>query len=152
MYGVFSDYLISRYAKRAEDKLKDVLDHMNRLSTSKSQKEYDPVTSDHHVVCISPLTRNEYFTDNKYIYECLTNSHIKLLIRWINKNIVLGIYKNNQLQYYSTNVRIRIASCMLNTLVEKKFVNKEYALLFHEILIANVTDLVNKLLDDELPF
>ena len=148
MYGVFSNYLVSRYSRQNESTIESALDHMRELTTAKSKFEYDPVLSDHHVVCMSHLTKDEYFKDCDYIYECLTNHHLMLLIRWINKNIVLRCSES----VYSTNVRLRIATCMLNKLEEANFVSKRHALWFHEILVANIADLRNSLLDDMLPF
>ena len=132
MYGVFSNYLVSRYSRQNESTIESALDHMRELTTAKSKFEYDPVLSDHHVVCMSPLTKDEYFTDCDYIY----------------KNIVLRCSES----VYSTNVRLRIATCMLNKLEEANFVSKRHALWFHEILVANIADLRNSLLDDMLPF
>lgn len=107
------------------------------------------VLKNHHILTDSPLTMNEYFLEGNYIYTCITNRHLMKIVEWINENIILTIDTDF---YKSTDVKIRIATGMINKLVGQGKLDKDYGLIAHDILIANIVSIQNELSLEELPF
>lgn len=151
--GVFSDYLIKSWQQKGPVKpefpLKWTLTEMERYLNN--NKEYGKwvVLYDHHIITSSPLTEKELFTDGHYIFTCITNNELRKIISWINKNIVLQLYEDST---KTTDIKIRIATGMLNKLAENKIIDKDYSILAHDILVKNVFEMRFELATEQLPF
>lgn len=88
---------------------------------------------------------NSWLTVNQEILDCLAeNKDFQKCAIWIYENIIL---RANLDLYNTISVRIRIASSMLRPILKKSLY-----IYVCDALIANINDLQNKLIDEELPF
>lgn len=151
MYNVFSNYLkwswLNKNAKTGS--LEAALNEMVKTYKTDKFHAYYNIEIDPHIIVSSPLTLNEYNQPGTYTYECFNNDDLKSVIKWININILLRLKDDS---YITTGVKIRIATSMINKLVGQEKLKKDYALLAHDILVANVAEVRNILLDESLPF
>lgn len=151
MHNVFSNYLKwSWLGKKAKtSSVKAALDEMAKTYNTDEFHAYYNVEIDPHIIVSSPLTLNEYNQPGTYTHECFNNDDLRSVIKWINKNILLRLTHDS---YITIGVRIRIATCMINKLVGQEKLKKDYGILAHDILVANVTEIQNTLLNESLPF
>lgn len=154
MHDVFSNYVKSKL----KDFKKIPADYKLKAALSDIKNEYDKTTPfikkywilyDPHIVLCSPLTANEYNVEGTYTFEVFNNPKLKPLIEWINLQILLRLLSDN---YQTITIKIRIATSMLNKLVDEHSISKEYAILFHDILVANVRNCLSILWTEDLPF
>lgn len=92
--------------------------------------------------CIAPFN----------IQKCLTNSLLRNWIQWVNKNIVLQLWCDTE---DTTNVKLRIATGMLNKLNEDEryiCIDPIEKIQIHSNLVKNIKEEVIKIQLDELPF
>lgn len=92
--------------------------------------------------CIAPFN----------IQKCLTNSLLRNWIQWVNKNIVLQLWCDTE---DTTNVKLRIATGMLNKLNEDEryiCVDPVEKIQIHSNLVNNIREEIIKIQLDELPF
>lgn len=154
MHNVFSNYVKS--------KLKDIkkipADYKLAEALFDIKEEYEKsspfirkywILKDPHIVLCSPLTTNEYNVEGTYTFEVFNNHELQSLIEWINREITLKLLSDN---HPTVEIKIRIATSMLNKLVDNHSISKEYAILFHDILVANVRDCESVLWTEDLPF
>lgn len=142
---MFSKYLKTYWRSTS---LHEALERMRATKKNDFSYKYC-VLKDHHILVDSVLTENEYFMQDNYIYQCLTNKDLIKVIEWINENILLTI----DIDFYkSIDVKMRIATGMLNKLVYTGKLDKDYAMIAHDILIANLSSIQNELSFEELPF
>lgn len=87
--------------------------------------------------------------DYDLLYEIWRNEHLSKLTQWINENITLSLGIDN---YITINVKLRIATGMLNNLVNKGLVSSISAIQYHDRLVSNVRNEVSILLTEDLPF
>ena len=96
---------------------------------------------------IAPILEDEDNID--ILYEVSTNNHLRILVRWINRRITLFI---GIADYRTLGVRLRIATSMLNKLVENDIVPRDIAEKIHYYLCNNVRNECNLITDEDLPF
>ena len=144
--GVFSEYLVEYWSPKSpvksEHPLKDAIEEMNRNKLTWAAQH------DHHVFACSPLTKGLYFERGNYL-ESLHLHAMFNIIQWVNENIVMCVIDDNII---TSNVKMRIATGMLNRAVDKNKLNKDYAMLAHDILVANIAELRFSLATEQLPF
>ena len=77
----------------------------------------------------------------------MSNFDVMDLLKWINTNIVNGLLANDN--YYTTQVKLRIATGMLNKITSLSDVQKQT---LHTRLVTNVNDLYSIRATRDLPF
>lgn len=84
-----------------------------------------------------------------FISKLCYSTELISVLRWVNKNILceFNIYNERSL-----NVKIRIATSMLNNLVKNNVVKKQDAMIIHDNMVHNINFLNNRLSCEELPF
>ena len=87
--------------------------------------------------------------DYDIIYEIWRNSRLHDIIVWINKKITLEIGK---LDYRAIDVRLRIATNMLNKLVNEGFLSRDLNMRIHYMLVTNVRQEMSAINVEDLPF
>lgn len=151
MYGVFSKFLkwVWRSSSSNNDNLRVIIDHMRNSYEKDERTAYWTILTFPWIITKSVLTENDYITTSDYIYQCYNNDGLRAVVVWINKNILLQLTKDT---YITTEVKIRIATGMINKLVAQEKLNKDYGMVAHDILVANIRELQNDIMDEELPF
>lgn len=151
MYGVFSKFLkwVWRSSNLNDDNLRVIIDHMRNSYEKDERTAYWTILTFPWIITKSVLTENEYITTSDYIYQCYNNDGLRAVVVWINKNILLQLTKDT---YITTEVKIRIATGMINKLVAQEKLDKDYGMVAHDILVANIRELQNNIMDEELPF
>lgn len=151
MYGVFSKFLkwVWRSSSSNDDNLRVIIDHMRNSYEKDERTAYWTILTFPWIITKSVLTENEYITTSDYIYQCYNNDGLRAVVVWINKNILLQLTKDT---YITTEVKIRIATGMINKLVAQEKLDKDYGMVAHDILVANIRELQNNIMDEELPF
>ena len=71
------------------------------------------------------------------------------VLRWINRRIVFEI---PNIDYRTVEVRIRIASGMLNKLVYKGIIPKNIGIIYHSRLVHRVRQILGAVNVEDLPF
>ena len=71
------------------------------------------------------------------------------VLKWINKRIVFEL---PNVDYRTVGVRIRIATNMLNKLVEEDIIPKHVAIVYHTRLVDRVGEVLGKINTEDLPF
>lgn len=71
------------------------------------------------------------------------------LVLWINKNLLQQIRKDN---YITRNVKIRIATGMLNNLEKEKIITHDLNVYYHDNLVNNLFNLDKAIILEDLPF
>jgi hypothetical protein len=88
--------------------------------------------------------------DEERMYEyILQYKGLSDLIYWINKNILMQI---DALESKTLEVRLRIATSMLNKVINEKKINKLVGVVIHDNFVKNLKRLYFDLSIDELPF
>ena len=77
----------------------------------------------------------------------MSNFDVIDLLKWINNNIVVGLFANEN--YYTIQVKLRIATGMLNKINSLSDVQKQA---LHSNLTKNVNDLWAIRISRDLPF
>ena len=151
MNSVFSNYLIKAWCPKQNDgcKLKATIDRLSCIEKANNTYAYWHFVSAPHIFTMHALTRNEYFGQSYYITQCFTNDAFKKVVVWVNKNILLQLTKDN---YITTNVKIRIATSMINKCLMQEKLSKDFGIIAHDILVSNIKELQSVLRDEELPF
>lgn len=151
MYGVFSKFLkwVWRSSNSNDDNLRVIIDHMRNSYEKDERTAYWTILTFPWIITKSVLTENEYITTSDYIYQCYNNDGLRAVVVWVNKNILLQLTKDT---YITTEVKIRIATGMINKLVAQEKLDKDYGMVAHDILVANIRELQNNIMDEELPF
>ena len=149
----FPQYLKKTWLYKSENlddsSIKVVIDRMNDCVHNDKFHGYYNVLLDPHVFISHSTLSNHYFTEDSFIYECFCNRNLQQVIIWINKNIVLNLTTDN---YQTIGVKIRIAVCMLNKLVEENKLNKRFGIIAHNIMVSNISELYNLIILEDLPF
>ena len=149
----FPQYLKKTWLNKSENiddnNIKVVIDRMNECVRTDKFHGYYNVLIDPHVFTSHSILSDHYFVQHNFIYECHCNRDFQQLIIWINKNIVL---KSTTDSYQTMGVKIRIATCMLNKLVEEGKLNEHFGKLAHNIMVSNISELYNLIILEELPF
>lgn len=101
----------------------------------------------HLFFCPSDLQFDEIAKNAEYEY-CI-NPELRKTFAWISRKILSTIGVDN---YLSTNVYIRIGTSMLNDLVKRNVISKEFGIYYHDNLIANTNALLSVLNTEDLPF
>lgn len=86
---------------------------------------------------------------SKVQYEWCTNKNLRKVENWIVKNIFLQL---NDLHPKTKDVRIRIATSMLNNLVNNNQLEKELSVYIHEAFVDNLSKVWFDLEVESLPF
>lgn len=71
------------------------------------------------------------------------------VLKWINRRIVFEL---PNVDYRTVGVRIRIATNMLNKLVEEDIIPKHVAIVYHTRLVDRVGEVLGKINTEDLPF
>lgn len=148
MYGVFPKFLKSLQIRQPDDlKIKEVID---RLAQQINDETFAwAFLRQPYIFVKSALTETEYFGQSDYVTRCFINDAFRAVCIWVNKNILLQLTKDT---YITTNVKIRIATSMINKLVMQEKFSKECGILAQEILVSNVRELRGLMDSEELPF
>ena len=96
---------------------------------------------------IAPITEEEDNYD--IIEEVWRNSHLQFIVRWINRKITLCIGIET---YRTLGVRVRIATSMINKLVNEGYLSKRMSMRIHYYLCENVRNESSLVVNEELPF
>lgn len=141
MYSIFSDYL-SPLGDCVEDiKPSEVYDRL-RIAYNQGAKG---ILDNTRLIA----SRNDDEIDYDIIYEVWRNKPLHDVVTWINKKILLQLGKES---YQTIDVRIRIATGMLNKLVTEKLINKKCSRDIHENLIKNLRWEMSAINTEDLPF
>lgn len=152
MYSVFSNYLKWSWPESKKNdgvSIKSIIEHMRDVHKKDKFHGYYCIEINPHIIVDSPLTKDMYNMPGTYVFECFTNKDLVNVIKWINKNILLQMTEDSCI---TTGVKTRIATGMINKLVWQNKLDKNYGVLAHNILVANVEEIRNKILDEDLPF
>lgn len=144
MYSVFSDYLKPLYEARIVLEVSKPSEIYNQLRNAYNQGVTGILDCERMIA----LDKNRE-VDYDLIYTIWQNGELTKLMRWINKNIALGLGIDS---YQTTGVKIRIATSMLNNLVQKNIISQNRANLIHDRLVFNVEAERVLLINEELPF
>lgn len=144
MYSVFSDYLKPLYEARIVLEVSKPSEIYNQLRNAYNQGVTGILDCERMIA----LDKNRE-VDYDLIYTIWQNGELTKLMRWINKNIALGLGIDS---YQTTGVKIRIATSMLNNLVQKNIISQNRANLIHDRLVFNVEAERLLLINEELPF
>jgi len=142
MYSIFSNYLDPLYGDSEQVLLKPskvydrlriaynqgvegILDNTRIISVGNDDDDYD-------IIC-----------------ESFRNEDFKVWIKWVNKKITLELGK---LDYRAIDVRLRIATNMLNKIVWNYPCFKKIAFKVHFNLIDNVKREISAIYTEDLPF
>lgn len=71
------------------------------------------------------------------------------VLRWINRRI---IFECPNIDYRTVDVRIRIATGMLNNLVKDEVIPKNVAIVYHTRLVDSVGEILREINTEDLPF
>lgn len=144
MLSIFSDYL---------DPLKVHNYHCEELKPS---EVYDQLRNTYNqgvkgiiesTRIISSGTADECNYD--IVYEVWRNSRLHDILVWINTKITLELGK---LDYRAIGVRVRIATNMLNKLVNEGFLSRDLNMRIHYMLVTNVRREISAINVEDLPF
>lgn len=144
MLSIFSDYL---------DPLKVHNYHCEELKPS---EVYDQLRNTYNqgvkgiiesTRIISSGTADE--CDYDIVYEVWRNSRLHDILVWINTKITLELGK---LDYRAIGVRVRIATNMLNKLVNEGFLSRDLNMRIHYTLVTNVRREISAINVEDLPF
>jgi hypothetical protein len=128
-------------------KLREVIDHLAQQINN--EVFWWDFLCQPHIFVKSALTETEYFGQSNYVTQCFINDAFRAVCIWVNKNILLQLTKDT---YITTNVKIRIATSMINKLVMQEKFSRDCGLLAHDILVSNIRELRGILDIEELPF
>ena len=98
---------------------------------------------------ISPNSDDGDDDDRYDIWEQAQSKSIHMWLGWVNRKITLQIGIQN---YQTLGTRIRIATCMLNKLVQQGDVQDRIAQKIHYYLCNNVRNEISLVVNEELPF
>jgi hypothetical protein len=88
--------------------------------------------------------------DEEKMYEIiLGNREIQDIIYWINKNILTQL---DTLESKTLEVRLRIATSMLNKVIQNYGMNSLIGIIIHDNFVKNLKELYYDLNMDQLPF
>lgn len=87
--------------------------------------------------------------DYDIVYEVWRNSRLHDILVWINTKITLELGK---LDYRAIGVRVRIATNMLNKLVNEGFLSRDLNIRIHYMLVTNVRREISAINVEDLPF
>lgn len=73
----------------------------------------------------------------------------QLWLGWINRKILFVLPEADK---RTVDVRIRIATAMLNSIAEKNLIPKDICIKYHERLVSNTNLLYYRILAEDLPF
>lgn len=105
-------------------------------------------------VMMGPSMNSEELSqlDFEILYKICTNSKLRKLLNWINTNIVEYYIINGESSLKTVNVRVRIATGMLNNLFMDEVIGEWLARLIHENFTENLQQLQTDIRNDGLPF
>lgn len=140
---------------------KQLVERVNAYNNAKMRTNSIPIYDEEHVkqaldfiiqekcyvpqIIFSDLSR----TAPDIAYEYCINPHLRKCIQWINDNI---LYKLDSDSYVTLDVKVRIAVCMIDKLVEQELLHKSYSIEAGCNLYENVRAVKNILLNLDLPF
>ena len=102
---------------------------------------------EHTTRMIAPITDDE---DNYDVIDAVwSNERLQTWLSWVNRKITLQIGLQN---YQTLGVRLRIATTMLNGLVQQGDVSDKIAQKIHYYLCNNVRNEISLVVNEELPF
>lgn len=96
---------------------------------------------------VAPICEGEECYD--IVYKIWESNDLQKLVRWINKKIVLAIGVTD---FRAIEVRVRIATNMLNKLVDEGVLDKIMATRIHFYLAKNVRMELSAINTEDLPF
>lgn len=143
-YGVFSKHLLERHKLIQQAKLRRKVTEDEQLNIIITQ---DCLTDDNGVFKCSSDPENHI--DKDIMYCIATKPEIRNVLHWINNNIVSKIIDYS---YSTIYVKIRIATSMLNKLVDANVISKQDNMYIHFNMVRNLLDLKRDTIDDDLPF
>lgn len=145
MYSVFSNYLKPLYEARivleVPEKPSEVYNQLRNIYNQGVKGIIDCER-------IIALDKNGE-VDYDLIYTIWQNEGLTNFLRWINRNIVLGLGIDS---YKTTAVKLRIATGMLNKLVDANTIESKCANIIHDRLVFNVESERILLINEDLPF
>ena len=140
VFSIFSNYLEPLGVKNCEEtKPSDVY---NQLRNAYNQGVKGIVEN---ARILSSGTADE----SDILYEVWRNPRLHDILVWINKKIVLELGK---LDYRAIDVRIRIATNMLNKLESEGYISKNFNIDVHDRFIMNVRREISAINVEDLPF
>lgn len=97
------------------------------------------------------VTTNSSFleVDKEVMYDYILKDSVQAVIQWINKNILCVL---TDLESKTLEVRLRIATSMLNKAIEQENINRLVGIIMHDNFVVNLRELYFDLNVDELPF
>jgi hypothetical protein len=145
MYSVFSNYLKPLYEARIVLEVpKKPSEVYNQLRNIYNQGVKGIIDCER----IIALDKNGE-VDYDLIYTIWQNEGLTNFLRWINRNIVLCLGIDS---YKTTAVKLRIATGMLNKLVDADIIESKRANMIHDRLVFNVESERILLINEDLPF
>lgn len=151
MYSVFSQSLINCYVYswQAQNRKQYPKEFINNLKLKQvltwiKNKGIDDIPQ--ILYCNELESLNDVIEEARY-KTCFEK--IRKLSKWITKNIILEIQKDNM---QTMNVKIRIAVDMMNKIENEEFISKQIALVYFNNIVTNVRQLKIDLDLEDLPF
>jgi hypothetical protein len=96
------------------------------------------------------IVKNSELDEDEIIYQMWNNADFRKVIQWINKKITLEISK--EIDYRTIDVRLRIATNMLNKLVYESKLDSHINIKVHQNLVTNVKNELGLINTEDLPF
>lgn len=151
MYSEFAKLLIHRRiliweAKRRRKFPEHLTDKIKVLSVIEWMK-LNNINDVPQVLCVDILPYiREYYNEASYK---LCSIKVRKLSEWITKNLILTIAEDS---YRTINVKLRIATDMMNRLEYEGVISNNTAVIYFSNIIANIKELKNNVEMDKLPF
>lgn len=142
MISIFSNYLEPLGVKNCEGIRPSEIYNQLRIAYNQGAKG---IVENARI--LSSGTADEF--DYDILYEVWRKPRVHDILVWINKKIVLEL---GQLDYRAIDVRIRIATNMLNKLEREGYISKNFNIDVHDRFIMNVRREISAINTEDLPF
>ena len=143
-YGVFSKHLLERHKLIQQARLRRKVTEDEQLNIIITQ---DCLTDD--IGVFKCPSNPESYIDKDITYYIAAKPEMRNILHWVNNNIVSKIINCS---YSTIYVKIRIATSMLNKLVDSNVISKQDSIYIHFNMVQNLLDLKRDTIDDDLPF
>lgn len=112
---------------------------------------YQHVKSKLLYTCSTVTTSSNFLgiSEDKMYDILLQDNGLYTIICWINKNILIQL---DTLESKTLEVRLRIATSMLNKVIQQQNINNLVGIIIHDNFVKNIKELYYDLNTDQLPF
>lgn len=140
MFSIFSDYLEPLGVKNCKETKPSEVYNQLRIAYNQGAKG---IVENARILSLGTADESDI------LYEIWRNPRLHDILVWINKKIILEL---GQLDYRAIDVRIRIATNMLNKLENEGYISKNFNIDVHDRFIMNVERERSAINTEDLPF